>query len=176
MAAYEIKINTKNMSEQDIFMSFECSVLSVPIIEGDNIMFKAQVIEYNGKSRTELLITCLCSINDSRMFNKVNKLQKGNKLNIMGNLLKNKEEIVICLSYIVYSNNTNTFSSVDKKDLSKIPWLNQSGHKETTDDEQSHSTKNDPPKFVLECDIAKDTEIIEVSDNDNIKGIKLFLI
>ena len=88
----------------------------------------------------------------------------------MGNLIKNKEEIVISLSYIVYNNNTNTFSSIDKKDLSKLLWLNQSGHKETTNDEQSHSTKNDLPKFI-----PNDTEIIEVSDNDNIKSIKQFL-
>src|SRR5205823_11236162 len=65
-------------------------------------------------------------IYDDRMFSKINKLQKGNKVEIVGNLIKNdKEEIVVLVTYIVYFN-ANNFSNYDKKDLSKIPWLDSS--------------------------------------------------
>ena len=55
------------------------------------------------------------------MFSKINKLQKGNKIEVVGNLTKNdKEEIIVSVTYLVYVN-TNNFSSFDKNDLSKIP-------------------------------------------------------
>lgn len=177
MTAYQIKINANNTPEQEVLMSFQCNVQSVPTIKDDNIIFKSQVIEYNGKNRTEILITCLCPVHDLRMFNKVNKLQKGNRLNIMGNLVKNDEEIIVSLVYVVYSNNAGTFSSDDKKDLNRIPWLNQSGHKKTINDDQSQNTNDDLPKFILQHDdiVTNDNiEVIEVSDNDNIKGMEVF--
>src|SRR5205809_2589808 len=99
MAAYQIKINVDDTPEQEVFMTFQCSVLSVPVIEGDDILFKSQVIEYNGKNRTEIPITCLCSIHNLRMFSKINKLQKGNKIDVMGNLIKNDEEIMVSITY-----------------------------------------------------------------------------
>ena len=87
---------------------------------------------------------------------------------------------MVSLIYIVYSNNASTFSSNDKKDLSKIPWLNQSGCKKTTNEDH---TNDNLPKFILQHDdITNDnTEVIEISDNndndDNVKGIyrKFFL-
>lgn len=126
-----IKININDTPEQEIFMSFQCSVLSVPIIENDNdkILFKSQVIEFNGKNRTEIPITCVCPTHNLRIFSKINKLQKGNKIDIMGNLIKNSEEIIVEITYIVYASNMNNISSTNKKDLSRIPWLNSSGIK-----------------------------------------------
>jgi hypothetical protein len=156
-------------------MSFQCSVLSVPTAKDENILFKIQVVEYNGKNRTEIPITCLCSIHNSRMYSKIKKLQKGNKLDVMGNLISNDEEIMVSLIYIVYSNNnTGTFSSTGKKDLSRIPWLDQSGYKKTTNEDQVQNMNNDPPKFILQHNdiITNETEVIELSDNDNVKGIK----
>ena len=123
MAAYQIKINIHNTPEQEVFMTFQCSVLSVPVIEGDDILFKSQVIEYSVKNWTEIPITCLCSTRNLRIFNKVNKLQKGNKLSIMGNLIKNDDEIVVSIIYIVYDNSTSNSTPINKKDLNKIPWL-----------------------------------------------------
>src|SRR5581483_8160319 len=182
MTAYQIKINADNTPEQEALMSFQCNVQSVPTIEGDNIIFKSQVVEYNGKIRTEILITCFCSVNNLRMFNKINKLQKGNKLNVMGNLIKNDEEIMVSLVYIIYSNNASTFSSNDKKDLSRIPWLDQSGHKKTTNVNQFENTNNNLPKFILQHDdiTNNNTETIEISDNNddnnNVKGIESFFL
>ena len=104
--------------------------------------------------------------------NEINRLQKGNSLNVMGNLIKNDEEIVVLLTYIVYSNNGTSFSSTaDKKDPNKIPWLDQSGHKKTNDINQLENTNNSPPKFILQHKEDDDTEIIELSDNDDAKGI-----
>jgi len=126
MSAYKIKININDTPEQEVFISFQCSVQSVPIVDNENISFKSQVTEFNGKTRTEIPITCVSSIYDDRMFSKINKLQKGNKVEIVGNLIKNdKEEIVVLVTYIVYFN-ANNFSNYDKKDLSKIPWLDSS--------------------------------------------------
>jgi len=177
MAAYQIKINIQNTPEQEIFMTFQCSVLSVPVIESDDISFKSQAIEYNGKSRTEIPITCLSSTHNLRIFNKVNKLQKGNKINIMGNLIKNDEEIVVAITYIVYDNNTSGFSSTDKKNLSKIPWLDPSGHKKSVNEDQSHDINDDLPKFILRQE-TNNAEVINVSDNndDDTQGIKNFSI
>ncbi|GES87955.1 hypothetical protein RCL_jg2535.t1 [Rhizophagus clarus] len=127
MMAYQIKIIANNTPEQEIFMSFQCTVLSVPIVEGNNIQFKTQVIEFNGKNRTEIPITCICPIHNLRLSNKVNKLQKGNKLDTIGNLIKNEDEIIVTVTYIVYANNLNSLSSFDKKDtMTKLPWLDPS--------------------------------------------------
>ncbi|CAG8667015.1 10772_t:CDS:2, partial [Funneliformis caledonium] len=123
--------DVNNILEQEVFVSFQCNVLSAPVVEGDNIMFKSQAIEFNEKNHTEIPITCICSTQNSRIYGKVNKLQKGNKIDIMGNLTKNDEEITVLVNYIVYVNNTINFSSMEKKDLSKIPWLNSSGLKTT---------------------------------------------
>ena len=125
MSAYKIKININDTPEQEVFISFQCSVQSAPIVDNENISFKSQATEFNGKIYTEICteipITCVSSIYDDRMFSKINKLQKGNKVEIVGNLIKNdKEEIVVLVTYIVYFN-ANNFSNYDKKDLSKIP-------------------------------------------------------
>jgi hypothetical protein len=80
MTAYQVKIKVNDTPEQEIFVSFQCNVLSVAIIENDNILFKSQATEFNGKTRTEIPITCICSIQNSRIFNKINKLQRGTKL------------------------------------------------------------------------------------------------
>jgi hypothetical protein len=75
--------------------------------------------------QTEIPITCFSSIKNQRIFSKVNKLQKGNKIEIAGNLMKNnKDEIEVLIIYLVYVN-VNNFSS-DKKDVAKLPWLNSS--------------------------------------------------
>ena len=124
MSAYEINIDPNQTPEQETFMSFQCSVQSVPITNNnDNISFKIQVVEYNGKTQTEIPITCISSIYNVRMFSKINKLQKGNRIEIVGDLIKNEEEeIVVSVIYFVYAN-TNNFSTFDKNDLTKIPWL-----------------------------------------------------
>ena len=101
MLAYRIEININNTPEQEIFMSFQCSVLSIPVINGEHISFQAQAVEYSGKNRTEIPITCVYSIYDKRMLNKINKLQKGNRIDIAGNLIKNEEEIVVTITYLV---------------------------------------------------------------------------
>ena len=88
MSAYKIKININDTPEQEVFISFQCSVQSVPIVDNENISFKSQVTEFNGKTHTEIPITCVSYIYDDRMFSKINKLQKGNKVEILGNLIK----------------------------------------------------------------------------------------
>src|SRR3954471_10284012 len=98
MSAYKIDIDVHNTPEQEIFISFQCNVLSVPVIDHNNILFKSQTIEFNGKTRTEIPITCFSSIENQRIFSKVNKLQKGHKIEIAGNLIKNnKDEIEVFL-------------------------------------------------------------------------------
>src|SRR6266542_5593939 len=149
MSAYKIKVNINDTPEQEVFISFQCSVLSAPIVDNKNISFKSQAIEFNGKICTEIPITYISSIYDDRMFNKINKLQKGNRIEIVGNLVKNdKEEIVVLATYIVYFN-ANNFSNFDKKDLSKIPWLDSSNFtKKNTTENQSHNSSNDLPNFI----------------------------
>ena len=44
------------------------------------------------------------------MFTKINKLQKGNKIKVVGNLIKNDKEIVVLVTYLVYVN-TNSLST-----------------------------------------------------------------
>src|SRR5688572_18897970 len=121
MTAYKININARNTPEQEIFVSFKCDVLSAPNIEHNNISFKTQAIEFNGKKRTEIPIICLSPLDDQRIFNKINKLQKGNKIEISGNLIENSDDkIVVSIIYLVYAN-TNNFSSTSTS--SKLPWL-----------------------------------------------------
>lgn len=92
----------------------------------------------------------------------------------MGNLIKNEDEIMVTITYIVYDNGTNAFSSTDKKDLSKIPWLNPLSHEKQPDEDQFQDT-NDLPKFILTQRDADDPEVINVSDNnDDAQGIKTF--
>lgn len=160
MSAYKIDIDIHNTPEQEIFVSFQCNVLSVPFVDRDDILFKSQVIEFNGKTRTEIPITCISSIQDQRIFNKVNKLQKGNKIEITGNLIKNnKDEIVVLIIYLVYVN-VNNFSS-DKKDLTKLPWLNSFDVSKKKIADQKEST--DLPDFI--ANLHKKPEIINVEDN-----------
>ena len=72
------------------------------------------------------------------MLNKITKLQKGNRIDIAGNLIKNEEEIVVTITYLVYLN-ANEFSTSGKKDLSKIPWLDSSNFtKKNITEIQSH--------------------------------------
>lgn len=175
--AYQIKINVNDTPEQEIFMSFQCSVLSAPIIENDNILFKSQVIEFNGKNRTEIPITCVCPTHNLRIFSKMNKLQKGNKIDIMANLIKNNEEIIVEIIYIVYAGNTNNISSADKKDLSRIPWLNSSGLKKENNNDLFENTSNNLPDFIYKYNNEnKETEdkVIEISDNA--EGMENFLM
>jgi hypothetical protein len=78
---------------------------------------------------------------------------------------------MVSITYIVYGNSTSG-SSIDKKNFSKIPWLDPSGHKKTINENQFQKVNNNLPKFV----ITDNTEVIDVSDNndnnDNTKGIK----
>lgn len=177
--AYPIKINATNTPEQEIFMSFQCSILSIPAIEGEYIQFNSQVVEYNGKNRTEIPITCICSIHDLRMTNRINKLQKGNKMDIIGNLIKNDEEIVVLIIYIVYVNNTNNFSSFDKKNtIATLPWLNPSI---TINEDLLQDTNNDFLNFVNNHTqnkvdkVDKTDDIINVSYDDTSKGTDSFI-
>ena len=43
------------MPEQEVFVSSQCGVLSVPVESNENISFKSQIIEFNGKTWTEIL-------------------------------------------------------------------------------------------------------------------------
>lgn len=95
MMAFPIKINVVNTPEQEIFMSFQCTILSAPIVERDNIQFKSQVIEFNGKkSDRNSYYMCLFHTWFENI-KQINKLQKGNKMDVIGNLIKNDEEIVM---------------------------------------------------------------------------------
>jgi hypothetical protein len=98
MSAYKINIDIHNTPEQEVFISFQCNVLS-----------KSEVIEFNGRNRTEISITC-ASVSDIRMFSKINKLQKGNRIDVR-NLTKNDKEIIVSATYLVYVN-TNNFSMI----------------------------------------------------------------
>jgi hypothetical protein len=117
------------------------------------------------------------SMSNLRMVTKINKLQKGNKIEIAGNLIRNdREEIKVLIKYIVYANTNSYSSTYDKKDLmNKIPWLNSS--KKATNEDQSHDTSDDLPNFlkntkdVADNNINNIDEIIDVSDDD--KGKKL---
>ena len=171
MSAYKIKININDTPEQEVFISFQCSVQSVPIVDNENISFKSQVTEFNGKTHTEIPITCVSYIYDDRMFSKINKLQKGNKVEIVGNLIKNdKEEIVVLVTYIVYFN-ANNFSNYDKKDLSKIPWPDSN-----INEDQSHDSPDDLPDFINRSsksevqNINTVNEIIVVSNDEGMKN------
>ena len=46
--SYQINIDANNMPEQEVFLSFQCNIISAPVVEGDNIMFKSQATEFNG--------------------------------------------------------------------------------------------------------------------------------
>src|SRR5215213_8530969 len=149
MSAYKIDINIQDTPEQEVFMSFQFNVLSVPLVNDNTISFKSQVTEFNGKNRTEIPITCAAFVSDIRMFGKINKLQKGNKIEVVGNLIRNnKEEIKVSVTYLVYVN-TNNFSSSDKNNLSKIPWLNSSNSKKATSIDQSHGSYDNVPNFIV---------------------------
>jgi hypothetical protein len=175
MSAYKINVDINDTPEQEVFASFQCSVKSVPLANNDTISFKSQVTEFNGRNRTEIPITCVSPVSDIRMLNKITKLQKGNKIEIVGDLIKNdKEEIIVSVKYMVYAN-TNNYSTFNKKDMSKIPWLNSS--KKGTSKDLPHDTRNDLPNFIVNRKMAEienasaDDEILNVDDSDD-KGKK----
>ena len=99
----------------------------------------------------------------------------------MGNLVQNDEEIMVLINYVVYVNNTVNFSPTEKKNLSKIPWLNSSGLKKSTDENLSQIS-NDLPDFInnsrketrKEDNETVDNKVIDVSDNA--EGMKKILI
>jgi hypothetical protein len=62
MSAYKINIDIHNTPEQEVFMSFQCNVLSVALVNDGTISFKSEVIEFNGKNRTEIPIMCFLCI------------------------------------------------------------------------------------------------------------------
>ena len=177
MSAYKININIHNTPEQEVFISFQCNVLSVPLTNDETISFKSEVTEYNGKTRTIIPITCVSPAYDVRIFTKVNRLQKGNKMEIAGNLIKNdKEEIIVLITYMVYANTNNSYSNFDKKDLTKIPWLNSS---KKTNEDQLRNAHDDVPSFITKLqnketeeiqNTGVDDKIIDISDDD--KGKK----
>ena len=149
MSTYEININIQDTPQQEVFMSFQCNVLSVPVEHDGVISFKSQVIEFNGKNRTEIPITCSALVSDIRISVKINRLQKGNKIEVVGNLIRNdKEEIRVLVTYLVYVN-TNKFSSSDKNNLTKIPWLNSSNSKKANNVDQSRDSHSNLPDFVV---------------------------
>jgi hypothetical protein len=162
MSAYKLNINVRNTPKQEVFVTFQCNVLSLPIVDGDTISFESQVMEFNGKTRTEIPVKCLTSVYDQRISNKVNKLLKGNKVEITGNLIKNhNDKIVVSIIYLVYVN-VNNFSSLDKKDSFKLPWLNSSDISKKKSDDQDES--NDLPDFIVN---SKKAEIVNVEDDES---------
>ena len=186
MSAYKINISINKTPQQEVFVSFQCNVLSIPVISNENISFKSQTVEFNGKTRTEIPITCICSVlDDKRISNKINRLQKGNRIEIVGNLINNdKEEIVVLITYLVYFN-ANNFSTYDKKDTSKIPWLNSTKKNTNTNEDQSQDSNDDKlPDFITdqrkktldpEVQNVNNNEIIEIGDdiNEGKKKIKI---
>ncbi|GES92250.1 hypothetical protein RCL_jg28598.t1 [Rhizophagus clarus] len=112
----------------------------------DNSTFTKGIIACNRPEKndpifTEIPITCICPIHNLRLSNKVNKLQKGNKLDTIGNLIKNEDEIIVTVTYIVYANNMNSHSSFDKKDtMTKLPWLDPS---KVTSEDPSQDVNSD---------------------------------
>jgi hypothetical protein len=185
MSAYKINISVNKTPQQEVFVSFQCNVLSIPVISNENISFKSQTVEFNGKTRTEIPITCICSIDDKRISNKINRLQKGNRIEIVGNLINNdKKEIVVLITYLVYFN-ANNFSTFDKKDTSKIPWLNSTKKNTNTNEDQSQDSNDDElPDFITDqrkktldpkVQNVNNNEIIEIGDdiNEGKKKIKI---
>jgi len=63
--------------------------------------------------------------------------------------------------------------------VSRIPWLDPSGHKKTINEDQLQNVNNALPKFINQHVTNDTAEIVNISDdnNDNVKGIKeTFLI
>ena len=86
----------------------------------------------------------------------------------MGNLVKNNDEIIVSINYIVYANNNNTsnFSSAGKRDLNKIPWLNSSSSRQTPNEYQFQNANNNIPDFINKNKETKNVnEVIDMSDN-----------
>src|ERR1043166_2890403 len=98
MSAYRVNIDINDIPELEVFVSFQCNVISVPLENDGNISFKSQVIEFNRKNCTEIPIKCISSMSNLRIVTKINKLQKGNKIEIARNLIRNdREEIKILI-------------------------------------------------------------------------------
>jgi hypothetical protein len=103
MSAYRVNIDINDIPELEVFVSFQCNVMSVPLENDGNISFKSQVIEFNGKNRTEIPITCVSSMSNLRMVTKINKLQKGIKIEIAGNLIRNdRKELRFLLNILLF--------------------------------------------------------------------------
>jgi len=63
--------------------------------------------------------------------------------------------------------------------VSRIPWLDPSGHKKTINEDQLQNVNNALPKFINQHVTNDTAEIVNISDdnNDNVKCIKeTFLI
>ena len=85
------------------------------------------------------------------MITKINKLQKGNKIEIIGNLIKNDEELIVSITYLVYAN-TNNYTTFDKNDLTKIPWLDSSNLTKkimNKDEDKLKDLNNNLPDFIV---------------------------
>ena len=175
MAAYKVNITINDTYTGT--RNFYNNVMSIPL-ENDGtttISFKSQVIEFNEKNHMEIPITCISSTSDIKMATKIIKLQKGNKIEITGNLTRNdREEIKVLIKYIVYAN-TNTYSSAnDKKELiNKIPWLsspkkddNQHSSRDTTDNLPSFLKNKTENKAETVNEDSTDNEVINVSDDN----------
>ena len=68
----KLKINVNYIPEHEVFVSFQCNVLSVPITEGYIISFKSQAAEFNRRICTEIpFMLCVFIL-------EINNLQKGN--------------------------------------------------------------------------------------------------
>jgi hypothetical protein len=166
MSAYKIDISTNKTPEQEVFVSFQCSVLSVPIISNEKISFMSQAIEFNGKTRTEIPIICVCPVDNKRILNKISKLQKGNRIEIVGDLINNdKDEIVVSVTYLVYFN-ANNFTTFDKKDLKKIPWLDSTKKNTDTNEDQSQDSNDELPDFIT-------NQYKKTPEGQNIKNINI---
>ena len=88
----------------------------------------------------------------------------------MENLIRNDEEVTVLINYIVYVSNASSFSPAEKKDLSKIPQLNSSGTKKSTNENQSQESSNELPGFINnnnkeEANETEDIKMIDVPDN-----------
>ena len=56
MSVYKIKVNINDTLEQDVFILFQCSVLSALIVDNENISFKSQAIVLIEKFVLKLLL------------------------------------------------------------------------------------------------------------------------
>ena len=74
------------------------------------------------------------------------------------------------ITYLVYFN-ANNFSTFDKKDTSKIPWLNSTKKNTNTNEDQSQDSNDDElPDFITDqCKKTLDPEVQNVNNNEIIE-------